>query len=305
MTTRPATRPSKPPARLRLPDPPEREPDEKMTTVDHLHHPGHTHHLAQHLGDPGSTLVTGDRYIATVPDRRLPSGSVRRVPDLLIAFGVDPAAYRERNGYVIDEQGKPPDFVLEVASPSTAGEDTGPKRVDYEALGIREYWRFDETGEHHGTRLAGDRLVGGAYVPVEIEELAGGVLRGYSEALDLHLRWEDGRLGWYDPATGRHIATFDSERTRADSAEALAESERARADSAEALAESERARADSAEVRADSAEVRADSAEVRAGSAEALAESERARADSERTRADSAEARVRELEAKPRRLRGG
>ena len=36
-----------------------------------------------------------------------------RYPDLLVAFGVDPAAYKASNAYVISEQGKPPDFVLE------------------------------------------------------------------------------------------------------------------------------------------------------------------------------------------------
>ena len=34
--------------------------------------------------------------------------------------------------------------------------------------------------------------------------------------LDLYLRWEQGRLTWHDPATGRHIATFEDERARAD-----------------------------------------------------------------------------------------
>ena len=34
------------------------------------------------------------------------------VPDLLIALGADPETYRENNGYIISEQGKPPDFVL-------------------------------------------------------------------------------------------------------------------------------------------------------------------------------------------------
>ena len=72
------------------------------------------------------------------------------------------------NGYVISEQGKPPDFVLEVASESTANIDTGAKRDDYAALGIAEYWRFDETGEYHGARLAGDRLVQGRYEPIPI-----------------------------------------------------------------------------------------------------------------------------------------
>ena len=169
-----------------------------------------------------------------MPERRLPSGLARRYPDLLIALGVDPAAYYESNGYVIGEQPKPPDFVLEVASASTAGEDIGRKRLDYEALGITEYWRFDETGEHHKTRLAGDRLVDGQYEPIVIEELADGVLQGYSAALNLHLRWEHGRLAWHDPATGQHIATFESERARADSERNRADSERDRAESAEA-----------------------------------------------------------------------
>ena len=30
------------------------------------------------------------------------------------------------------------------------------------------------------------------------------------------LRWEDGQLGWHDPATGRHITTFEDEQNRAD-----------------------------------------------------------------------------------------
>ena len=89
--------------------------------------------------------------------------------------------------------------MLEVASPSTADQDTGPKRLDYEALGITEYWRFDETGEHHKTRLAGDRLVQGRYEPIAIEELPDGVLQGYSAALNLYLRWEQGQLRWHDP----------------------------------------------------------------------------------------------------------
>ena len=223
MTT--ANIPPKSPARqsrFRLPDPPPRDPDE-MTSVDHLHHPGHTHHLAQYLGNPDTTLVTAERYI--VGELGSPA-TERRVPDLLIAFGVDPVAYLARNGYVIGEQGKPPDFVLEVASPSTAEVDVGAKRDDYAAFGVLEYWRFDETGEHHGTRLAGDRLVAGRYEPIDIEELSEGELQGYSRALDLNLRWTEGKLGWYDPATGEHIPTYESQRVRAERAEAQAGRER-------------------------------------------------------------------------------
>ena len=249
MITTPVTTRPKLPDLPRLPDPPERAPDEKMTSFRSLYKPGHVLHLIRHFGKPESTLVAADLFITTSSRRHLPSGSDLRIPDLLIAFNVDPEAYDERNGYVIEEQGKSPDFVLEVASPSTAPEDIGPKRVDYEALGIAEYWRFDRTGEFHGARLAGDRLVGGVYVPIDLEEQPGGALEGFSQAIDLRLRWEDGELGWYDPATDRHIATFDSERERADSERGRADSERERADTAEALLASERARADTAEAR--------------------------------------------------------
>ena len=201
-------------SRFRLPDIPQREPDE-MTSFEHLHKTGSSHHLIQHLGNPETTLVTAERYIVLMPG---PSGRdvIRRYPDLLIAFDVDPIAYIESNGYIISEQGKPPDFVLEVASVSTADIDVGEKRDDYAALGIPEYWRFDETGEHHGARLAGDHLVDGEYQPLPIEQLSDDTLQGYSPVLDLYLRWHDGKLQWYDPATDRHIVTFDDERARAD-----------------------------------------------------------------------------------------
>ena len=191
-----------------FPDPPEREPDD-MTSFDHLAATGNVRYLALHLGRPESTLVAGEHYLSLALTGDM---SGLRYPDLLVAFGVDPGAYKARNAYVIDEQGKAPDFVLEIASRRTGREDTGPKRADYAELGVREYWRFDETGRYHGTRLAGDGLVGGRYEPIEIEELEDGILQGYSVVLDLHLRWEHGRLGWHDPATGEHIATLESER---------------------------------------------------------------------------------------------
>ena len=143
-----------------------------------------------------------------------------RYPDLLVAFGVDVAAYRETNGYVVSEQGKPPDLVLEIASEGTGRIDVGEKREFYQRLRIPESWRFDASGKYHGARLAGDRLVEGRYEPIGVAVVAGGVLEGYSAALNLNWRWTEGRLGCYDPATGLHIASFETERLRADTAEA-------------------------------------------------------------------------------------
>ena len=95
---------------FRLPDIPQRHPDD-MTSVEHLHEPGQMHHLSQYLGNPETTLVTGERYVRA--GSCFPSPVKSRYPDLLVAFDVNPAAYKASNGYIVSEQGKPPDFILE------------------------------------------------------------------------------------------------------------------------------------------------------------------------------------------------
>ena len=200
MTTKPQTL-------LPLPDPPEREPDD-MTSVQHLGENGNLHHLAQYLGNQDTTIVSGERFI--VPTPGTPSNQ-RISPDLLIAFNTSPALYRQDNSYVISRQGKPPDLVMEIASRRTGEIDVEDKPAKYAALSIPEYWRFDETGQFHGTRLAGDRLVDGRYEPVAIEEVEDGVLQGYSTVLNLFIRWERGELRWHDRETGQEIPTFRHE----------------------------------------------------------------------------------------------
>ena len=70
---------------------------------------------------------------------------------------------------MICEVGKPPDLVLEVGSHSTGRRDFTVKREGYAALGIGEYWRFDPSGgEYHDVPLAGDTLIDGEYIPIEI-----------------------------------------------------------------------------------------------------------------------------------------
>ena len=154
--------------------------------------------------------MSGERYI--VPEPGTPADQ-RIAPDMLISFNANPALYRHDNSYVISRQGKPPDLVMEIASRRTGGIDVEDKPARYAALGIPEYWRFDETGEFHGTKLAGDRLAEGRYEPITIEEVEDGVLQGYSAILGLFVRWERGELRWpHDPATGQEIPTFEQER---------------------------------------------------------------------------------------------
>ncbi len=217
----------------RLPYPPEKDPDD-MTSAKHLAETGNMHYLKLHLGRTETTIVKAELFLAN--DRRGPDADFR-IPDLLIAFDADPELYERNNGYVVSEQGKPPDFVLEIASLSTRAADNDVKRGFYARHGVLEYWRFDELDEPGSVKLAGDRLVEGRYEPIAIEELAGGVLQGYSAALDLHLRWERGELRWHDPATGRHILTYDDQRAARVEAVARADQERARADSERARAE--------------------------------------------------------------------
>ena len=278
--SQPAVAALRPPVLWPLPDPPEREPDEMAANFDHLAINGGALHLARHFGRPATTVFGGDLYLAPFPPRDMTG---IRYPDMLIAFDADPEAYRRSNGYIISEQGKPPDFVLEIGSPSTGRVDTGEKRDDYAALGIPEYWRFDETGRSHGARLAGDRLVDGVYRPIAIEELEEDVLQGRSAVLNLDLRWEHGQLKWHDPETGRHIATYDDQVARA-------EQERERRVAAEARAEREREGRVAAEVRIETAEARIRQARARRAAAAAELKAERA------ARA-VLEAQVRELKA--------
>ena len=220
------------PGRFRLPDPPEREPDEDVANFKHLAKAGNAYLLAEHLGNPETTLIEADRWI--MPDRHFNQAQAQR-PDMLVAFDVDPALYDANNGYVVSEQGKPPDFVLEVASESTGDADLNEKRDFYESIGVLEYWRFDETGEFHGQRLAGERLgEDGRYHPIGMGLDTAEVMRGYSAALGLSLRWQGGQLAFCVADMGQPIATLADERAARLAAEMELDAARNRADAAEA-----------------------------------------------------------------------
>ena len=152
-----------------------------------------------------------------------PSFSV--APDCYIVFGIGRAALLElHRTYRVWEVGKFPDFVLEIGSPSTADNDLGPKRDLYARLGALEYWRYDPTGgEHYGEPLVGEYLVEGEYRRFEMMADPDGLPRAHSDLLNLDLRWEDGRLRFYDPVSGRWLENNSESIARAEVAEARAE----------------------------------------------------------------------------------
>ena len=205
-------------ADFQLEDPPEPERNpEDMTTFPQFTANGTVASLVAHLGNQETTVYGAERYIVR---ERPANARGTRYPDLYIAFGADPDLYYRQNGYIIADQGKPPDFAMEIASTSTRPIDDGAKWIDYSELGIREYWRFDQRVLPNRPCLAGDRLEEEVYVPIPIREEGEGRLRGYSEVLGVYVCWEEGMLRWFDPVGKRYLSTFQEEQDARVAAEA-------------------------------------------------------------------------------------
>ena len=184
---------------------PEFPPREDMQNWRYLYHPGVLNSLAIHLG---KTLAEATVMSEVPVAPSLPARGSARIPDLAVVIGGDRALIDEQGGYAIDVQGKPPDLVLEVASPTTGVVDYTAKRLDYERFGVLEYWRFDPSGgRFHDAPLAGDVLVDGEYSPIEIIAEPDGRFWGYSQVLGLELWWDEGTLRFREPTTGHFLRT--------------------------------------------------------------------------------------------------
>ena len=107
-------------------------------------------------------------------------------PDVQVVFDVQRDV--KRSTYKLWEEGKAPDFVLEVASPATAKHDAEHKAREYLQIGVREYWRLDPEGGLMGAPLEGYRARGGEYQAVELVAGPGGLAYLRSEVLGLDLR---------------------------------------------------------------------------------------------------------------------
>ena len=293
-------------APYKFPDPP---PPDDMNDYLFLSVPGYPPALIRHLGNRDTTAVMAGIYVS----RQLPRTQKGLFyPDLLIAFDVDPEAIIARKGFVIAEQGKPPDFVLEVGSDSTGLRDVREKRAGYANLGIPEYWRFDPSGGeyHRGAALAGDRWVNGQYEPFPIHRTDDGGYRGYSPALNIELRWENGKLLWYDPDEQRYLLSYDeatdesaevrsiaqfqrdTARAERDTAEARLDTLQAERDTARIERDIAEAQRDTAEAQLDTVQAQRDSAQAERGIVEAQRDTAQAERDTARAERDTAEARL-------------
>ena len=293
---------------------PEYPPRGDMNNPIFLHEPSHMRSIAIHFGNYESTFVLSEVPVS-------PYATIRREnrkPDLIVTFDCDRDLLIRQKGYSILAQGKPPDFVLEVASESTGVVDYTDKRRDYASCGIPEYWRFDPSGGFfHEVALAGDRLVEGEYEPIDIQVVGDRTYRGYSEVLGLWVYWDERQLRWFDPESERFLRTHDEEYARAELEAYERQRAELRAESAETRAESAETRAESAEIIAEYAELRANQemlarqqAQTRAQQAERRADQSEQRAEQAESRADQAERRAaqeaqarQQAEAEAQRLR--
>ena len=207
-----------------------------------------------------------------------PSDLRRHVsPDVYIAFGVDAAAIRSRLIYLPWEAGKPPDFVMEIASRSTASVDVERKPAIYEAIGVPEYWMHDPTGGcRYGEPLRGRKLVNGKYQDIALTREPDGVLKGYSEVLGLSLAWDAGVPRLYDNASGRYIENYEETEyarraadARADAAETQRDAFEAQRDMAEMQLEAEVKAREAAQARLTAAEARMNTEAIARAASEA------------------------------------
>ena len=183
-------------------------------TTDTIHRPRHT----DHHEDPGMYGLLGERIPIEViqhPTIEYVTMAVRYIlrgegavfigsniplrtnrlnrreheaPDYYLARNVNVAAIRGETAYNLWEVGKPPEWALEVASPSTYERDLYEKPARYAEIGIGEYWMFDPTGgDLYGQTLMGFELVDGRYEPVELVRNEHGLLSGYSRELGVRL----------------------------------------------------------------------------------------------------------------------
>ena len=183
-------------------------------------------------------FYTGGNMFIYFSPHRLRHEDVRG-PDFFVVKGV-PKERARKSWVVWEEDGKYPDFIVELLSPSTAEMDKTTKKTLYEqTFHTPEYFWYDPATQ----TLTGWQLLRGVYVPIEPDK------RGWlwSQELDLWLgKWQGSSdngewntwLRFYDPA-GNLVLTKDEAE-----AEARAEAEAEARAAAEARAEVEaRARA--------------------------------------------------------------
>lgn len=222
-------------------------------------------------------------------------GKYFRGPDVFVVQGVPRG---ERKSWVVWEQGKAPDVIIELLSRSTAAVDKGEKMQVYQdIMRVPEYFWFDPFNPED---RAGFRLTEGSYRPIDRGE--GNTLASHCLGLILVLwqgKYRDIDGTWLRWATPDGILLP----TDAEAAHQSAERERERAEAQKRSAEVERDKAETERRKAEKERRKAEEERRNAEEERRKAEEERRRADRQRERADSERARAEQAEAELARLK--
>jgi Uma2 family endonuclease len=143
-----------------------------------------------------------------------------RAPDVMVVKGV---GKHRRISFRSWEEKAAPRVIFEIVSGKTWQNDLGEKKLEYERLGVAEYFLFDPEGCYLDPSVRGFRLENEIYVP--ILPVGDGSLP--SQELGLRMTAETPMLRLIDASTGEKIPTLEESR---EIAEENAEREKQRAD---------------------------------------------------------------------------
>jgi Uma2 family endonuclease len=144
-------------------------------------------------------------------------------PDVFVVRGVE---NYQRPNYLVWEERRGPEVVIELTSSTTRREDRGKKLALYrDTLRVKEYYLFDPRGDYLKPSLQGYRLRGGVYHPIHA---VNGRLP--SRILGLHLERDGQDLRLWNPETQ---AWLPKPEERIETAEQRAETAEQRAAAAE------------------------------------------------------------------------
>ena len=250
--------------------------------------------LRTHYENSPDVRVNGNTFLYYVEGN--PSMSVS--PDCYVATGLSPEQQENidrNNTYRLWEVGKPPEFVMEIASENTKSNDLIGKRALYANLGISEYWRYDQTGgDFYGEPLVGERLVDGEYERIRMREDDDGRVWAHSDALNLYLYWDDGELRFWDPVAEEWLLKHREEHAGRLAERAGRLEERAGRLAAESRVDQEQAARLAAESRADQEQAARIAAESRIAEEQAARLAEQAARQVLETRLAQLQAQLRQ-----------
>ena len=224
--------------------------------------------LKQHFHGVPNVVLEGDMfmyYAQGEADKRRVRG--RRVgkyvaPDVFVVLDHRP---RKRSTYKLWEEGKPPDFAVEVISPSSELRNRRDKKALYARIGVQEYFLFQPDVQRSEPRLVGYTLRGGKYRELGPDAALPGAGSVLSEVLGVSFRPEGELLRVRDLGSGKDYPWLEEWRPEREAKEAALVRAEERADRERERADRERERADREAAARRSAEARLAASEARLG----------------------------------------